>query len=466
MAAAARPGSRRTPRAAACTAGSAPRRAPGTPTLATRAGSTAARASPSALDWAAGHQPELNATERAFLDDSRRASGREQRRLRLVLAGVASLLVARGDRRSGRARPARQCARRGDRGRGAAPRRAGARGGRPRPRPAARAPGRGAGRLARRRAATCSPRCSRARRRSACCAATATGWPAVALSPDDRTLAVLDNDGTLRLVDTANAASGGAGRRPSPALPRTGAWDGPELQRRRLAARGRRHAAGRPGRSHAPRRGSAARRWTVGPSTPALLGGRAHAVRRDLRPAGLHGDPALRRAHRPAARRAAASSVAASLPSALKFTRDGARRDEPRRWPDGGPRRPHPGPRRARQCRARSRSPGGGDQTALSPDDRTLLLGGRDGSVRFLDLGDRQGPRRLRTPRRRRRARGVQRRRTHRRHGRRGQARDRLERRAGRGRETLAGPRRADHRTGDQPRRPRRSTRAAWTARS
>jgi WD40 repeat protein len=30
--------------------------------------------------------------------------------------------------------------------------------------------------------------------------------------------------------------------------------------------------------------------------------------------------------------------------------------------------------------------PAGGDQTALSPDDRTLLLGGRDGSVRFLDL--------------------------------------------------------------------------------
>ena len=47
----------------------------------------------SALDWAAGHETELNATERAFLHDSRRASGRAQRRLRLVLAGVASLLV-------------------------------------------------------------------------------------------------------------------------------------------------------------------------------------------------------------------------------------------------------------------------------------------------------------------------------------------------------------------------------------
>jgi WD40 repeat protein len=47
----------------------------------------------SALDWAAGHESELDATERAFLDDGRRASGRAQRRLRMVLAGVVSLLV-------------------------------------------------------------------------------------------------------------------------------------------------------------------------------------------------------------------------------------------------------------------------------------------------------------------------------------------------------------------------------------
>jgi WD40 repeat protein len=32
--------------------------------------------------------------------------------------------------------------------------------------------------------------------------------------------------------------------------------------------------------------------------------------------------------------------------------------------------------------------PAGADEGALSPDDRTLLLGGRDGSVRFLDLAD------------------------------------------------------------------------------
>jgi WD40 repeat protein/DNA-binding SARP family transcriptional activator len=45
------------------------------------------------LDWAAGHDADLNATERAFLDGSRRASERAQRRLRLVLAGVAALLI-------------------------------------------------------------------------------------------------------------------------------------------------------------------------------------------------------------------------------------------------------------------------------------------------------------------------------------------------------------------------------------
>ena len=53
-----------------------------------------------ALDWAAEHQPELNATERAFLDESRSASERDaerqrrtNRRLRTLLAGAAVLLV-------------------------------------------------------------------------------------------------------------------------------------------------------------------------------------------------------------------------------------------------------------------------------------------------------------------------------------------------------------------------------------
>ena len=46
-----------------------------------------------ALDWSAAHQAELSPAERAFLDQSRAASERSQRRLRAVLVGVAGLLV-------------------------------------------------------------------------------------------------------------------------------------------------------------------------------------------------------------------------------------------------------------------------------------------------------------------------------------------------------------------------------------
>ena len=131
-----------------------------------------------ALDWAAGHDAELNPTERAFLDASRQ---RERARPAPAAADARRrrrAARARRDRRPRRARPARRRARRGDHGRGAAARRPGALGRRPRPRAAARPPGRGARRLARRRAATCSPRCSRAPPRSACSAATATRWRA------------------------------------------------------------------------------------------------------------------------------------------------------------------------------------------------------------------------------------------------------------------------------------------------
>ena len=46
-----------------------------------------------ALEWRAAHEQELNQTERAFLDASRAAAGRAQRRLRMVLAAVAFLLA-------------------------------------------------------------------------------------------------------------------------------------------------------------------------------------------------------------------------------------------------------------------------------------------------------------------------------------------------------------------------------------
>jgi WD40 repeat protein/DNA-binding SARP family transcriptional activator len=47
----------------------------------------------SALEWAADHEPELNTVERTFLAHSRTASERATRRLRLVIAGMGCLLV-------------------------------------------------------------------------------------------------------------------------------------------------------------------------------------------------------------------------------------------------------------------------------------------------------------------------------------------------------------------------------------
>ena len=46
-----------------------------------------------ALEWRAAHEPELNQAEQAFLDASRAAAGRAQRRLRTVFAAVAALLL-------------------------------------------------------------------------------------------------------------------------------------------------------------------------------------------------------------------------------------------------------------------------------------------------------------------------------------------------------------------------------------
>ena len=45
------------------------------------------------LDWSAAHEAELNSTESAFVVESRAASQRSHRRLRAVLAGVAALLA-------------------------------------------------------------------------------------------------------------------------------------------------------------------------------------------------------------------------------------------------------------------------------------------------------------------------------------------------------------------------------------
>ena len=165
------------------------------------AGSTAARGSRPRSTGRPATSAELNATERAFLDASRRASGRAQRRLRLVLAGVVGLLVLAViagvvalDQRGTRAR-------RGDRGRGAAPRRAGARRG-------------DLDRsllLARQGVALDNTLQTRGNLLAALLKSPAAigvlrgdGGPltGVDISPDDRALASVAIDGTLNLVDT------------------------------------------------------------------------------------------------------------------------------------------------------------------------------------------------------------------------------------------------------------------------
>ena len=191
----------------------------------------------SALEWAARHDPELNATERAFLDESRTESGRAQRRMRMVLAGVASLLVLAViaglvalDQR-GRARA------RGHHGSGAGPRRSGAR------------------RSGSSTVRSCSPArawrwTTRFETRSNLLAALlrspaaigvlhgdGDGLTSVALSPDDRTLAFVDSDGALSRID-ARTLRPVARPQTVPASARD--WVELRLQRRRLAARGRR----------------------------------------------------------------------------------------------------------------------------------------------------------------------------------------------------------------------------------
>ena len=207
-------GSRRTPRAAACTTTSAPPRATGTPAGRDPGELYRGARLASALDWIAGHEPELNELERAFVAESRAATevrGRAPAPCEPAPARAAGRRrrPARAGRRRGRRRalPARRGSRRGAGRRRPAPRRRGAQRRPPRPRAAARARRRGRSTTPPRRAATCSRCCCAARRRSACCAATAGRCIAVAVSPDERLMAIGDERGTVTIFD-------GATRRP------------------------------------------------------------------------------------------------------------------------------------------------------------------------------------------------------------------------------------------------------------
>ena len=219
------------------------------------------------------HAEELNATEREFLAASRAASERSQRRLRALLAGLARAARARGRGGRRRARAARQRPRRGDRGRCAA----------------ASAEASVSARalveddldlsllLARQGVALDDSPQTRgnllaALLRSPAAIGVLRGdgdrLIALDLSPDERTLAFIDNDGTLSFVDTAHAAPGGSiGHRPRARGHHHRLRDQarpPALQPRRLTARRRRRQAGRPGRPHPSRARAAAARGAIG----------------------------------------------------------------------------------------------------------------------------------------------------------------------------------------------------------
>jgi WD40 repeat protein/DNA-binding SARP family transcriptional activator len=331
----------------------------------------------SALDWAAEHGPELNTTEQAFLDDSRRASGRAQRRLRAVLAGVATLLVlaviagivALDQRSNARAEATTAAAQRlgaqalvdDDLGRSLL--------------------------LARQGMALENTRQTRSNLLAALLRTPAAigvlrgdgdQLEALALSPDDRTLAMIDIDGTLSLFDTQTSRLE-ARETMQGFVDATPDVLGFSDDGTRLAVGGREPAVldvrtrKLVMRNEDAVRGFYAVRFV--PDGRTLLAGIAGpgteiSVQRLAvatgRPIGLprlitHGNgfdsssfvvPMLSHDGR---------SVITTLPGRTEI-RDATTLRVRRRWPTGAA------------------------VAALSPNDRTLLLGGTDGSLRFLDL--------------------------------------------------------------------------------
>jgi WD40 repeat protein/DNA-binding SARP family transcriptional activator len=334
----------------------------------------------SALDWASDHDPELNASERAFLDASRTTSERAHRRLRVMLAGVACLLVlavvaalaALNERGNARAQATVADAQRlgaqaladDDLDRSLLLARQGVElHDSPQTRsnllasllksPAAIGVVRGQGELI-----------------------------SLDLSPDGRTLALLDDDGTLTFVDARTRHPVG---KPYAAL-------GPDL------------FAGSDNVRFSPD----GTRVAVGGNAPAVVDARTHRLLSGLRiakdryvaalrfsPDGRtvfavvgFSDPyhdrgaGLRRFDARTGRALGRERLVAHRPDYfnLMITGNGRRlvttspQDRTTIFD-------------ARTLRPLTRLPARAESAALSPDDRTLLLGGHDGSVRFLDLG-------------------------------------------------------------------------------
>jgi WD40 repeat protein/DNA-binding SARP family transcriptional activator len=333
----------------------------------------------SALDWATGHDPELSATERAFLHGSRTASQRAQRRLLMVLAGVACLLVlavyaglaARNERGNARAEATAADAQRlgaqalaeDDLDRALL--------------------------LARQGVALDDSLQTRGNLLAALLKSPATigvlrgdgdRLIGLDLSPDGRTLAFLDHDGTLSFIDTRtrhtraiiDSIAGLAGViieavltpdvrfSPDGSLLAVGGGEPVVLDARTRGV----HARLRIGRDRIL---YALRFSPDGRTLFAAIANPGEGVTTIQRFDARSGQPLGTERH------------GGRGLGTLMLTRDGRRvvttfEDGPTVIRD------------ARTLRPLKSLPVGAERAALSPDDRTLLVGGRDGSVRFLDL--------------------------------------------------------------------------------
>ena len=329
-----------------------------------------------ALDWAAGHDRELDETERAFLHDSRRASGRAQRRLRFVLAGVASLLVvavvagALALEQRGNAR---------DEATVAAAQRLGAQA-------LVEDELDRALLLARQGVALDDSVQTRSNLfatllKSPAAIGVLRGdgrWVlALDLSPDGRRLAFIDIEGQLRVVDTAT-------RRvvAGPTQVDQLSFFGPALEVLRFSPDGSRLVVG----------GG----WgaILDAATLRLIAHLAAPVEVDRVAFSPDGRTVLAAVDRPPGNATSLQPFDARNGRALAPPRYVSRRSEsvtPIFMSDGARvvTSVEGGPtviRDARTLRPLARFAAGGATAALGPDDRTLLLGGSDGTVRFLDL--------------------------------------------------------------------------------
>ena len=334
-----------------------------------------------ALDWAATHTAELNATERDFLDDSRAASERDQRRLRAVLAGVAVLLalaviaglVALAQRGNAR-----------DEARAAAAQRLGAQ--------ALVEDDLDRSLLLARQGMALD---DSAQTRGNLLAALLESPAAIgvlrgdgdrlislAVSPDERTLAFIDHDGTLTFIDTRTRRPTG---RPSTIPGHAGVIIDAAIRLDHL--------------QFSPD----GARIAVGGGEPVVLDARTHRVLVPLRIRPERFIYGLRFSRDGRTLLAAVAVPPEFRPTIQSFdARSGRPLGPERQLGDSGEAIPiisgagrqlatsvGGGPtaiRDARTLRPLRPIPFDARQVTLSPDDRTLLVGGGDGSVRFLDL--------------------------------------------------------------------------------